>query len=123
MFHAYISPRHNSNLFAMNIGTESHGALQQAFSLTTFFCIPMIDLPYSKAMQSTINFYEGMKMQNEKQTKLFAFKLAEKAQEAKPATQWQAREGVSVAGCTLAEGSEVARFSDYYWGIDNKVAC
>jgi hypothetical protein len=83
----------------------------------------MISLPYPEAMQSTINFYEGMKMQNEKQTKLFAFKLAEKKQEAKPATQWQVRDGVSVAGCTVGEGSEIARDSDYYWGIDNKVAC
>lgn len=35
----------------------------------------------------------------EKQPKLFAFELVKK-QNDKPATQWQAREGVSVAGCS-----------------------
>ena len=39
-------------------------------------------------------------MKNQKETKLFAFKLAKKVQEAKPATQWKVREGVAIAGCT-----------------------
>ncbi|WP_174999353.1 hypothetical protein [Rugamonas aquatica] len=39
-----------------------------------------------------------MKKQNE--TKLFAFKLAEKKAVAKADPQWKAREGVALAGCT-----------------------
>ena len=40
----------------------------------------------------------------QKQSKLFAFKLAEKkVSEAKPATQWQVREGVAIAGCTVVD--------------------
>lgn len=35
----------------------------------------------------------------EKQPKLFAFELVKK-QSDKPATQWQVRDGVSVAGCS-----------------------
>lgn len=62
-------------------------------------------------------------MQIEKQTKLFAFKLAEKKeQEAKPATQWQVREGVSVAGCTLANGDFDVRYSSRT-GVDNSIYC
>lgn len=41
---------------------------------------------------------EHMKKQNEK--KLFAFKLAEKNQAVKTESQWKARAGVAVAGCT-----------------------
>lgn len=62
-------------------------------------------------------------MQIQKETKLFAFKLAEKKQEeAKPAHQWQVRDGVSVAGCTLAEGDWERRFSGN-GGYDNEVYC
>lgn len=39
-------------------------------------------------------------MKNQQETTLFAFKLAENQDAAKPAQQWKVREGVSVAGCT-----------------------
>jgi len=52
-------------------------------------------------------------MQIQKETKLFAFKLAEKKEKAAaPAGQWQVRDGVSVAGCTKADGDHDFRFSD-----------
>ncbi|GJI95981.1 hypothetical protein RugamoR57_26990 [Duganella caerulea] len=38
-------------------------------------------------------------MADQKEAKLFAFKLAAK-QENKPAEQWKVRDGVAVAGCT-----------------------
>jgi hypothetical protein len=34
--------------------------------------------------------------------KPFAFKLAEEKQTAEKSTKWQARDGVAVAGCTIA---------------------
>ena len=34
------------------------------------------------------------------ESKLFAFKLAEKQTSAKPAAEWKVRDGVAVAGCT-----------------------
>ena len=40
-----------------------------------------------------------MEMADQKEAKLFAFKLAAK-QENKPAEQWKVRDGVAVAGCT-----------------------
>lgn len=61
-------------------------------------------------------------MQAQNQATLFAFKLAEKKQQAVPSTQWQVRDGVSVAGCTLAEGDHDFRNSD--WGsTDNAIYC
>ena len=50
-------------------------------------------------------------MQN--QTKLFAFKLAEK-QAQKPAAAaiaWKVRDGVAVAGCTAVDSEEQYRYS------------
>lgn len=62
-------------------------------------------------------------MQIQKETKLFAFKLAEKKQEqAKPVTQWQVRDGVSVAGCTDPTGDLNVRYSQSR-GVDNGVYC
>lgn len=62
-------------------------------------------------------------MQIQKETKLFAFKLAEKKdQEAKPAAQWQVRDGVAVAGCTDPTGDLNVRWSQSR-GIDNGVYC
>ncbi|MCM2564777.1 MULTISPECIES: hypothetical protein [Janthinobacterium] len=45
-------------------------------------------------------------MQN--QTKLFAFKLAEKQEQkpAVPATAWKVRDGVAVAGCTAVQAEQ-----------------
>lgn len=52
-------------------------------------------------------------MQIQKETKLFAFKLAEKHEkETKPAPQWQVRDGVSVAACTDPTGEFNVRYSD-----------
>lgn len=39
-------------------------------------------------------------MQKQVQSKLFAFKLAEKQDKAQTTQQWKVREGVAVAGCT-----------------------
>jgi len=39
-------------------------------------------------------------MADQKDSKLFAFKLAEKQIPAKPAAEWKVRDGVAVAGCT-----------------------
>lgn len=62
-------------------------------------------------------------MQIQKETKLFAFKLAEKKEkEAKPAGQWQVRDGVSVAGCTDPTGEFNVRWSQNR-GVDNGVYC
>lgn len=62
-------------------------------------------------------------MQIQKETKLFAFKLAEKKEKgAKPAAQWQVRDGVAVAGCTFTVDPENPRGSRDF-GIDNGVWC
>jgi len=62
-------------------------------------------------------------MQIQKETKLFAFKLAEKKdQDAKPAAQWQVRDGVSIAGCTTSVDPQNPRGSRDL-GIDNGVWC
>lgn len=56
-------------------------------------------------------------MTDRKETKLFAFKLAEQQAEkqAQPAAQWKVRDGVAVAGCTdpghLFEPREVNSFN------------
>ena len=39
----------------------------------------------------------------EKNTKVFAFKLAQKAKSDGEKRQWKAREGVATAGCSLVE--------------------
>jgi hypothetical protein len=64
-------------------------------------------------------------MQNQKQTKLFAFKLAgQREQQAQPAQQWKVREGVSVAGCTYPDrNSLVMRESTELGGRDAGVYC
>lgn len=51
--------------------------------------------------------------------KTFAFKLAEKkTKEAKPAPQWQAREGVATAGCSGPDARASLRY-----GSDNGIYC
>jgi hypothetical protein len=63
-------------------------------------------------------------MQNQQQATLFAFKLAQKRQEdAKPAQQWQAREGVSVAGCSGPDAYENYRGPSTWGGADGGVYC
>ena len=39
-------------------------------------------------------------MADQKESKLFAFRLAEKAAQAKPAAEFKVRDGVAVAGCS-----------------------
>lgn len=62
-------------------------------------------------------------MQNQKESKLFAFKLAEqREQKAQPAQQWKVRDGVSVAGCTLVDPDwggyrNTDPFGDYDGGV------
>ncbi|MBR7634534.1 hypothetical protein [Janthinobacterium lividum] len=48
-----------------------------------------------------------------KETKLFAFKLAKKKEEEKPAhpALWKVRDGVAVAGCTAVDSEEQYRYS------------
>lgn len=52
-------------------------------------------------------------MQKQNQTKLFAFKLAQKKDEKKPAlpAPWKVRDGVAVAGCTAVDSEEQYRYS------------
>jgi len=61
-------------------------------------------------------------MNNDK--KVFAFKLAEKKEKQEKAApaKWQAREGVSVAGCTDPTGVGDYRYSTSY-GRDNGIWC
>jgi len=62
-------------------------------------------------------------MTTQKETKLFAFKLAEqKSQEAKPAQQWQVRDDVAVAGCTDPTGNFDLRYSSNR-GTDDDIWC
>lgn len=42
-------------------------------------------------------------MQIQEPKKLFAFQLAEKRAQAKPAQQWKVRDGVAVAGCSVLD--------------------
>jgi hypothetical protein len=60
------------------------------------------------------------KMQNQKQPKLFAFKLAEQQnKDAKPAQTWKVRDGVALAGCTvLDEEGAPYRYSSPRLGSD-----
>ncbi len=52
-------------------------------------------------------------MQKQNPTKLFAFKLAQKKDEEKPAlpAPWKVRDGVAVAGCTAVDSEEQYRYS------------
>ena len=54
-------------------------------------------------------------MKKQTETKLFAFKLAEKTQEAnsKSKTKWTARKGVAVAGCTGWRGERYGETGMY----------
>ena len=68
---------------------------------------------------SSTSLFERPVMEKQENTKLFAFKLAEKkAKEAKPAPQWKLRDGVASAGCSGEDQRE-----DGYWGRDLGVWC
>lgn len=51
-----------------------------------------------------------------KESKTFAFKLANKSEKSK---KWQARDGVATAGCSGPD----ARGTDRYWGRDQGIWC
>ncbi len=60
-------------------------------------------------------------MNNDK--KVFAFKLAEKKEQQKDTTaKWKARDGVSVAGCTLLRDGSNYRMNDI-WNGDTGYYC
>ena len=52
-------------------------------------------------------------MQKQNQSTLFAFKLAEKKEQEKPAlpAPWKVRDCVAVAGCTAVDSEEQYRYS------------
>lgn len=63
-------------------------------------------------------------MQNQKESKLFAFQLAEQRQgEAKPAQQWKVRDGVAVAGCTDTGEDGVWKMATNWGGADSGFYC
>ena len=64
-------------------------------------------------------------MQNQKQTKLFAFQLAtQRDQQAQPAQQWKVRDGVSVASCTYVDNDPVMQRAGSEWGdLDAGLYC
>jgi hypothetical protein len=63
-------------------------------------------------------------MTDRKETKLFAFKLAEKqAQEAKPVPQFKVRDGVAVAACTGPDVLENWREFTSSWQGDKGTYC
>jgi hypothetical protein len=66
-----------------------------------------------------MNLIKDIKMNKQKETKLFAFKLANKAQEVKPATQWKTRDGVATAGCSGPD----ARGDHRWYGRDQGIWC
>jgi len=62
-------------------------------------------------------------MQNQQQSTLFAFKMAEKQQEAQPAQQWKVRDGVAVAGCTDVNPDRGLYRASTTWSVDGGVYC
>lgn len=63
-------------------------------------------------------------MQDQQQSTLFAFKLAEEqTQDAKPAQQWKVREGVSVAGCTDVYPEKGLYRAADRWNADGGIYC
>jgi len=63
-------------------------------------------------------------MQNQQQSTLFAFKLAEKQQQdATPAQQWKVREGVAVAGCTDVNPDRGLYRASTTWSVDGGIYC
>ncbi len=58
-------------------------------------------------------------MEQNKEVKLFAFKLAKQEEGKQEQTQWQVREGVALAGCS----GDDARASSRWGGRDNGIYC
>jgi hypothetical protein len=63
-------------------------------------------------------------MQNQKEVKLFAFKLAgNQQQDAKPAPQWKVRDGVASAGCTDTGIDGEWKMATTWGGPDSGIYC
>lgn len=66
-------------------------------------------------------------MTDRKETKLFAFKLAEnqvaKQAQAKPAAEWKVRDGVAVAGCSGPDLLENWRYASASNVADKGIYC
>lgn len=64
-------------------------------------------------------------MQDQKQTKLFAFQLADqRKQQAQPAQQWKLRDGVAVAGCTYVDVEALlTRYTSEWGDADAGIYC
>ena len=58
-------------------------------------------------------------MKKQTETKLFAFKLAEKTEQAAPKAKWAVRKGVATAGCSAPD----ARSPDRYGRQDRGIWC
>lgn len=63
-------------------------------------------------------------MADQKESKLFAFKLAEKqVAQAKPAAEWKVRDGVAVAGCSGPNKLENYRYASSTGWVDQGIYC
>ncbi|HAV37067.1 MAG TPA: hypothetical protein DCX52_12055 [Massilia sp.] len=63
-------------------------------------------------------------MQNQQQTRLFAFQLARKQeQEAVQQAVWKVRDGVAVAGCSGPDAYDNYRASSTWGGADAGIYC
>ena len=63
-------------------------------------------------------------MADQKESKLFAFKLAEKqVEQAKPAAEWKVRDGVAVAGCSGPDTTENYRYASSLNVADKGIYC
>ena len=63
-------------------------------------------------------------MKDQKESKLFAFKLAEKqGAQAKPAAEFKIRDGVAVAGCSGPDLTENYRYASTTGAVDAGIYC
>ena len=63
-------------------------------------------------------------MQNQQQTRLFAFQLAEKQEkQTAPQTAWKVRDGVAVAGCSGPDVYDNFRAPSTWGGADAGIYC
>jgi len=72
-----------------------------------------------------INPRKDREMQNQKETTLFAFRLAgQRDQPTQPAQQWKVRDGVAVAGCTYIDNDPLIQRATSEWGdADGGIYC
>lgn len=63
-------------------------------------------------------------MADQKESKLFAFKLAEKqVAQTKPAAEWKVRDGVAVAGCSGPNKLDNYRYPSATNWVDQGIYC